>query len=239
MLLWLGSVNVILGVFNLVPGFPLDGGRVLRSLLWAVTGSLKRATRYASWAGRGIGLALIFMGISMAFGVSVPFFGSGIGGLWLAFIGWFLHNAAAQSYRQVVVHDILDGVSVGELVAADPPTVPASVSVSELVHDYIMRSDDHAFVVLDDGEFAGLVTLGDVRGVPRDAWSAKTVREIMTPKSALTTVDENGDSGEALTLLARGEFRQLPVLRGGRPVGLLRRRDVVRWLQFHADSETS
>jgi Zn-dependent protease/CBS domain-containing protein len=234
-LLWLGSVNIILGIFNLVPGFPLDGGRVLRSILWSVIGDLRRATRVASWAGQGIGIVLMFTGISMAFGARVPFFGTGIGGLWLAFIGWFLHSAATRSYQQVVVRDILGGVPAGQMAQSEPPTIPAGARVSELVHDYIMRTDDHAFGVVEDGSFVGLVTLGDVRGVPRDEWDATRVHNIMTPTAELVTIGPDEDAAEALTKLAQRDVRQLPVMRGGRLVGLLRRRDIVRWLHLHAE----
>jgi Zn-dependent protease/CBS domain-containing protein len=234
-LYWLGSINIILGIFNLVPGFPLDGGRVLRSILWALIGDLRRATRIASWAGQGIGLLFIFSGISMAFGARLPFFGTGIGGLWLAFIGWFLHSAATQSYRQVVVRDILGGVPAGQIALSDPPTVPADARVSQLVHDYIMRTDDHAFGVVEGGSFVGLVTLGDVRGLSRNAWDDAQVREIMTPAAELLTVEPDEDAAEALTKLAQRDVRQLPVVREGHLVGLLRRRDIVRWLHLHAE----
>jgi Zn-dependent protease len=104
LLMWLGSVNVTVGLFNLIPGFPLDGGRIVRSILWAVTENLRRATRWASWLGQGIAWLMILGGIAMTFGVRIPFFGTGLGnGLWLAFIGWFLNNASAQSYQQVAV----------------------------------------------------------------------------------------------------------------------------------------
>ncbi len=236
MLLWLGSVNLILGFFNLVPGFPLDGGRVLRSVIWAVTGDFRKATRYASWSGRAIGLLLIFMGISMVFGARLPFFGTGVGGLWLAFIGWFLHSAAVQGYRQVVVHDILEGVPASDIAMSPPPTVPASATVSELVHDYIMKSDDHAFAVSDGSGFVGLVTLGDVRKLARGEWDGKRVQDVMTPSAELVSVDAGEDAAEAMTKLAKTEFRQLPVLQGGTIVGLLRRRDIVKWLQLHSES---
>ncbi len=150
LLMWLGSVNVLVDVFNLIPGFPLDGGRVVRSVVWAVTGNLQRATRVASWLGQAIAWLTIISGIAMVFGVEVPFFGTGfVSGLWLAFIGWFLNGASVQSYQQLVVHDILDGVQVARMMRTDPPTVQASSSVNSLVHDHIMGTDDHAFPVLE------------------------------------------------------------------------------------------
>jgi len=234
-LIWLGSVNIFLAVFNMVPGFPLDGGRVLRSILWAATGNLVRATRYASFIGQGVAWLLILMGIAMVFGVQVPFFGSGFGGLWLAFIGWFLHNAATRSYQQIVVRDILEGVMVGRMAIADAPTVAGDASVEALVHEHVMRTDDHAFPVMSDGRFVGLVTLGDVRSVERNEWHATSVTDIMTPLAELETVSTTTDAATALMKLVAKDVRQLPVVDGGRLVGLLRRRDLMRWLQFHSD----
>ena len=234
-LYWVGVINIFLGMFNLVPGFPLDGGRVLRSALWAATGDLVRATRYASFAGQGVAWILILTGIAMVFGVRVPIFGTGFGGLWLAFIGWFLHTAATRSYQQIVVRDILEGVSVRQMAVKDPPTVESGSTVDTLVHEHIMQSDDHAFPVMDDGNFAGIVTLGDVRSVDRSDWQSTRVGDIMTPVGELVTVSSDTDAATALTRLVGRDVRQLPVVDGGRLIGLLRRRDIVRWLQFHSD----
>lgn len=238
LLLWLGSVNVTLGIFNLIPGFPLDGGRVLRSALWAATDSLRRATRWASWVGQAIAWLMIVAGIAMTFGARIPFFGTGLGsGLWLSFIGWFLNSASAQSYRKVVVQDILGGVPVARMMRSNPPTVSSNISVSSVVHDHIIGTDDHAFPVLDDGRLAGIVTLEDVRGVSRDAWATTTIREIMTPADQLTVVTPEEDAAEALNKLMQRDVRQLPVMHDGELAGLLRRRDIVKWLQLESELE--
>ena len=119
------SSSVLLALFNMIPGFPLDGGRVLRSIIWAIINDLRQATRWASWIGQAIAWAFIAMGIAMIFGLQVPFFGTGlVGGIWLAFIGWFLNSASIQSYQQIVVHDILEGVPVEQMMRSEPPTVP-------------------------------------------------------------------------------------------------------------------
>jgi len=236
-LVWLGSINVILGLFNLIPGFPLDGGRVLRSILWAATNDLGRATRWASWVGRGFGLLMTFGGISMVFGATIPFFGSGlINGIWLAFIGWYLNNASAQSYQRVVVQDILEGVPVKRMMRTDPPTVSPSTGVDRLVREHIMGGDDHSFPVIDGQEVVGIVTLEDVRSLPEEEWESTTVREIMTPHDKCTVLAPDEDASEALTQLAACDVRQLPVLEGGNLKGVLRRQDVIQWMRLHSES---
>jgi Zn-dependent protease/CBS domain-containing protein len=239
MLLWLGPVNLMLGIFNLLPGFPLDGGRVLRSILWAVTDNLVRATRWASYVGQGMAWLMIGSGIAMAFGFRIPIFGTGfVNGLWLAFIGWFLQNASAASYRQVIVRDILEDVPVSRIMRANPPTVSADITISDLVTE-IMNKDDHAFPVMKANQLIGIVTLQDMRSIARDTWNQKHVREIMTPKEDLMVIEPWMDSADALSNLMRRAVRQLPVVHDTRLVGLFRRRDIIRWLQLHADSMLS
>jgi CBS domain-containing protein len=237
---WLGSVNVILGLFNLIPGFPLDGGRVLRAIFWGITDNLRQATHWASRIGQGIAWLLIFSGISMAFGVTLPIFGTGlISGLWLAFIGWFMHNAAVQSYQQLIIRDILEDVPVSDLMRKDPPTVSASTTVDTLVHSHIMQSDDHAFPVLEQNQMVGIVTLDDVRSVNRDAWAATSVEDIMTPIDQLSVVSPDDCADEALKQLMGTDVRQLPVLDGEKDLrGVLRRRDILKWLQLETDVST-
>jgi Zn-dependent protease/CBS domain-containing protein len=238
LLLWLGSINIFLGFFNLVPGFPLDGGRVLRSIFWAASDDLRRATRWATWIGQGIAWLMIGAGIAMVFGVQLPLLGGGIsGGLWLAFIGWFLHSSAVMSYRQVVVQDILEDVPVTRMMRSNPPTVSPTMTVDELVHDGVMGTDDHAFPVVDEGRLAGLVTLEDVREIPQASWGNTTVEEIMTAADRLVSVTPDQDAAEALTRLQSRDVRQLPVMRNGSLAGLLRRRDIVKWLQLQSETE--
>jgi CBS domain-containing protein len=238
LLAWLGSINILLGFFNLVPGFPLDGGRVVRSIFWAATDNLRKATRWASWIGQGIAWAMILGGIAMVFGLQIPFLGSGLsGGLWLAFIGWFLHGSAVASYRQVVIEDILEGVPVERMMRTDPPSVLPDINVDELVNDGIMGTDDHTFPVMEEGRLVGLVTLEDVRSVPRTSWAETSVRQIMTPADQLVSVNQEEDAAEALNQLQARDVRQLPVLRDGSLAGLLRRRDIIRWLQLHSELE--
>ena len=238
--LWLGSVNIILGIFNLIPGFPLDGGRVLRSIIWKATGSLQIATRWASWVGQAIAWVMIFTGIAMVFGVQVPYLGGGlVSGLWLAFIGWFLSNAASQSYRQLVIQDLLEDVCVSDIMRRNPRVIDATETVSTLVHEYVMGTDERSFPVLDGESLAGIVTLSDIRQADRNEWGSLTVRDIMTPRDELLVVAPDDDVGEALNVLTQHEFSQMPVMEQGRLVGLLRMRDIVRWLQIRSDGRES
>ena len=236
LLLWLGPVNISLGVFNLIPGFPLDGGRVLRSIIWGITRDLKVATRWASWVGQVIAWGFIIAGISMFFGVSIPLLGTGfINGLWLAFIGWFLNNAAVQSYKQLVVRDALEGIPVSRLMQRSPVTISPNLTVSQLVDEYIMGTDERSFPVMQNDLLMGIVTLEDVRKVPRGEWDRNTVSQIMTPKEKLQTISPGDDAADAMEVFNRHEFRQLPVIQDGQLVGVLRRRDILRWIQLQSD----
>jgi Zn-dependent protease/CBS domain-containing protein len=237
LLLWLGPINLVFGVFNLIQGFPLDGGRVLRSLLWRITEDLRKATRWTSWVGQGIAWSMILAGVSMIFGAQIPFFGSGlIDGLWLAFIGWFLNSAAVQSYQEVVVQDILEGVQVKEIMRSDPPTVGGGETVSRLVHECIMQKDDHAFPVVDGSNLVGVVALDDVSCVPQEDWEQVLVKDIITPKKDLVTVTADEDASDAFTKLSQESVRQLPVAEGENMVGVLRREEIVKWLKIHSSS---
>lgn len=237
MLVWLGPINILLGVFNMIPGFPLDGGRILRSVLWAITDNLRQATRWASMVGQGIAWLFIFAGISMIFGVEIPFFGTGIiGGVWLAFIGWFLNTASVQSYRQVVVQDVLEDVPVFRVMRRDPPTVRSNRAVSDLVHDHVMNTDSRAFPVVDNGSLKGLVTLEDIRNVPRHDWDTTLVQDIMTSVDKLVVVSPHDDAADTLTTLMRQDVNQVPVVNGnGGLSGIVRRKDIIKYLQLQSE----
>jgi Zn-dependent protease/CBS domain-containing protein len=235
LLLWLGPINLVLGIFNLIPGFPLDGGRVLRSLLWALSQNLRLATRWATWIGEAIAWAFVVGGIAMVFGYNLPILGGGlIGGVWLAFIGWFMNIAASQSYRQVVVDELLQGVPVARLMRANAPRVAATLPISRLVDEYMLKSDDRAFPVVVGDRLVGLVSLEDVQKVPRQAWETTMVSQIMTPASQLDLASPREDVAAAMARLSQRNTSQLPVLDGGRLVGMLRQRDVLRWLQLQS-----
>jgi len=234
-LLWLGSVNILVGLFNLIPGFPLDGGRIVRSIFWGITDDLQKATRWASWMGQVVAWGLIFAGMSMLFGVRIPLLGTGfINGLWLIFIGWFLQNAAVQSYRKVVVQDLLGNIPVKRIMNEKVPIVPASISIDTLIDDYIMESDSRAFIVYDGDKMVGMVTIDDIRKVSPESRRVKAVQDVMTLSQKMVVVAPEEEVAEAFQRLQSEELRQLPVVQGNEIVGLLRRKDIIRWLQLQS-----
>ena len=229
LLLWLGPINVLLGVFNLVPGFPLDGGRVLRSALWWMTGDLRKATQWAAGGGQVFGWLLMGLGIGMAFGLVVPVLGGGlVQGMWLLLIGWFLSNAARASYQQVVVSEALAGVPISDVMRSRIESVPPDLPIARLVSDYIMASDHVAFPVVQDAHLLGMVEMSDVRRAPRERWEQLRVADIMTPLDQLDTMDPSDAAVEALRRLA--EHEEVAVVQGDRLLGVARRQDLVKWV---------
>ncbi|MGB5934073.1 MAG: site-2 protease family protein [Anaerolineae bacterium] len=226
LLRYLAYANAAVGVFNLVPGFPLDGGRLLRAILWVATDSLKRATQWASYAGQGVAFLLIFVGIWWSLQ------GRLFDGLWLVFIGWFLNNAARASYRQLLIRDILGQVEAREVMTTDYGKVEPSISIQQLVDEHLLGSDRHAFLVVIDNQLRGLICLHDVRGVPRDEWGQTTVGQAMTALDQLATVAPGDGADQALSALGSRDVGQLPVVEGDTLVGLLRRSDLLRHLEF-------
>jgi len=240
MLLWLGPINILIGLFNLVPGFPLDGGRILRSVFWAMMDDFRKATRWATIIGQGFGWLMILAGIAMIFGATIPLLGTGIGnGIWFAFIGWFLVNAAAQSYQQVLIEDMLEGVPVTRLMRETAPAVSPNMPLSAFVYDHVMRGDERAFPVMDGERLLGVVYVENLREVDRSHWDTTTVKEVMTPEKELEVVTPREDAMDAFQKLARKEMRQIPVVQNGELVGMLRRRDILRWLQVHSEMMNS
>jgi Zn-dependent protease/CBS domain-containing protein len=231
LLLWLTQVNVILAVFNLVPGFPLDGGRVLRAVLWGLTGNLRLATRWASFSGQVVAWALIGVGFAMIVGVRVPVFGSGlIGGLWLAFVGWFLNNAAVMGYQQLLIQEALHGLPIARLMQTGFDVVSPDMVVQTFVDDHLLRSPQRVFPVVDNGQLVGVVGLTDVRRLERSAWGRARVLEIMTPREKLRVAHPEDDALDTLATLSASDVNQLPVMEGASLCGLVRREDVLKWL---------
>lgn len=221
---WLSSINLILAVFNLVPGFPLDGGRIFRAVLWHMTGSLTKATRIAAGTGQGIGYALIF------FGIWIGFTGNWFSGLWLAFIGWFLMNAAQESVVQVSVRSTLSGLVAEDVMSRDCPIVPARMALAELVREHILRTGQRCFIVVDGSRLEGLVTLHQIKAVPQERWAQVSVGEAMTPVSQLRIVAPDQPLIEVLRLLEGQDINQAPVVAGDRLLGMITRDRLLRVL---------
>lgn len=227
LLLWLGPINIVLALFNLVPGFPLDGGRVLRSLLWGLTGDFMKATRWAAAMGRGLAWAL------MALGILTVFSGQLLSGMWFVLIGWFLSIAASASYRQTVLRHALHGVAVGDLMRTQVLRVPSDLVVMRLVDDYLMSTDQRCFPVEEQGHLVGLVCFDDVRRHPRQQWESTPVANIMTPREQLTSIQASDNAATALERLSTRNVNQLPVLNGERLAGLVQRDDLLKYLTLH------
>lgn len=221
---WLSSINVMLALFNLVPGFPLDGGRIFRAVLWHMTGSLTKATRIAAGTGQGIGYVLLFFGIVTGFTVNW------FNGLWLAFIGWFLMNAAQESVVQVSVRSALSGLTADDVMSRDCPIVSHRMALAELVQDHILRTGQRCFIVVDGSRLEGLVTLHQIKAVPQERWGQVSVGEVMTPVSQVRVVAPDQPILEVFQLLEGRDINQVPVVAGDRLVGMITRDHLLRVL---------
>jgi len=224
-LYYLALINAVLAGFNLIPGFPLDGGRMLRSVLWWTTGSLTRATNIAAITGRIIAWGLI------GFGVYQLFQGNFLGGLWIAFIGWFLSSAAGAGRREVSMRESLRGIKVRDVMDPSLECASPQTSIGAVVQGIFVQRGRRAVPVCQDDELVGMVTLTDIKGVPQPEWAHRPVGEIMT-RQPLYTVEGDDDLNSALRLLAEHGLDQVPVLSKGRLVGLLSRAHVISYLRL-------
>jgi Zn-dependent protease len=227
--LWLARINVTVAVFNVLPGFPLDGGRVLRALVWWRTGSFDRATRAAAVTGQLVASAFIVFGLLAALRGNVA------GGLWMALIGWFLENAARQSLSQASVGALLRGVSVAQAMTRECPRVRGDVSLDRVVQDEVLGAGRRCFFVVDDGRLRGVLTLADIKGVPRERWSRTPVENAMTPAEKLSTLRPEDDLLAALRSMDEADVAQLPVVEGGELCGALGREQVLRYVSARAE----
>ena len=225
---YLATINAILGVFNMVPGFPLDGGRVFRSILWAVMKDFRRATRIATATGQGFAYFLIIGGIGLTL---IGF----LQGLWLALIGWFLSNAASASYRQTVVTELLCEGRVKDIMATDFRSVPPDLSLQQALHDYIMQYNQRALPVVRGQKLEGLVTMTDIKKKPREQWSSVLVSEVMTKAGELKTVSPEDGLNTVIQLMESGDLNQLPVISDRKLVGLLSRSELIRYIRFQQE----
>ncbi len=223
---YLAVVNLSLGIFNLLPAFPLDGGRVLKAIVWRATGSLPRALTVASISGSAIGFSLIGIGVFLVFT------GNMLSGLWMAFIGWFIQSSASSGRQEQVVHTALSGKLVRDAMRGDFPSVGPGVTVQQLVDDHITKEFQRAYVVALGDSFQGLVTVSDVQRVPPEERTGKWVTEVMTRAADVVAVSPDDPLEVALQKLISGDMNQLVVMDNGKAVGLLTRGDVLRVLEI-------
>ena len=226
---YMALTNASLAVFNMLPGFPLDGGRVFRSVLWGRNHDRLRATRTASRVGEWIAYGM------MALGLAYTVIGGLFSGIWFLLIGFFLRNASSSSYEQLLIESTLSGIKVRDVMRRNALTVAPDVSLEELVHDGILRGNGRCFAVMAGGDFSGLVTLTDVRRVPRDEWPTTSVYRAMTPATKLHTVRPGDNLMDVLRLMVEHDVHQLPVLEGASYTGMLDRGDVMRFIEVRRD----
>jgi len=226
---YLAVTNILLGIFNLIPGFPLDGGRVLRSIVWRISGNLRTATRVATVVGQIIAYLFILIGIIFFFSGDI------LDGIWLGFIGWFLLSSAQSAGTQTMLQTSFQGVTVSQIMNASPMTVPANISLQQLIHEYFIPQGLRSALVMQGDQLAGLVTLSDIRHVPQEQWTQTPVGFVMIPLDKLHTVSPDQQLNDVLPLITSRDVNQLPVVQNGQLVGILSRDSIMRFLEVRRD----
>lgn len=222
---YLALANVFLGVFNLIPGFPLDGGRVLHSMIWKVRGSVRAATRIATKVGQFIAYFFIFSGL-LAF-----FRGNFLDGLWIGFIGWFLLSGAVSANAQNTLETLFKGVRVGDVMNHSPATAPANISLQKLVDEFLLRYGWRSAFIVQVEQLAGLIALSDIRHVPREQWGQTPVGLVMVPLARLHTVTAEQNLNDVLPLMISQDLNQLPVVQDGHLIGSISRENIMRFVE--------
>jgi Zn-dependent protease len=221
---WLWQINAALAIFNLVPGFPLDGGRILRALAWGVTGNFQRATQIASNAGKIFAYVMILIGVWQALN------GNWVGGLWTAFIGWFLLSAAQESFAQVAIRSTLTGVRAADVMTHDIPTDARDMSLEEYVHE-VLRTGVMTHIVTGAGTPVGLISLQAARQAPRDEWANTSVQAVMLPVDRIQWASPEEPVLGVLERMQKEDLSQMPVMSDGHIVGVVARDTILRVLQ--------
>ena len=229
---YLAIINMMLAGFNLIPAFPLDGGRVLRSILWGIKKNLRWATRISSHIGFGFGIFLVILGVFNVLN------GNFIGGMWWFLIGMFLQGAAKMSYQQLLVRRALEGEPVRRFMKQEPVTVSPSTSVEQFVEDYIYRYHFKMFPVVDGDRLLGCATTKQVKEVPRETWDMKTIGDIMIPCSAENTIEANNDAIKALSVMKRAGASRLMVVEQGHLMGVVALKDMLEFLSLKVELDT-
>lgn len=214
---WLGYINLMLAGFNMIPGFPLDGGRILRSIVWKHTGSFARATTIA--AGSGQVFAYLFIMVGIWFALTGNFFG----GLWIGFIGWFLLNAAQATTAQVTLKTAMSGLTAADVMVQECSRVPGNISVADLVENHMLRNGTRCSIVMDGERLRGLVTLHEVKQVPRDEWAVTPLQSIMVPEDDMWVAEPGTPVEQVLHTMNQENVSQVPVVENGRLLGIIGR----------------
>ena len=222
-------INTAIMVFNLVPGFPLDGGRILRAAIWHYTGDIKRATQTTSKIGSSMGVFLII------FGFFSIFTGNFIGGLWLALIGIFIKGAADAGYQQMLSGDILKGIKVSEIMTRDLITIDNSITLDRLVDDYFLKHRFNSYPVLSDGKFLGMVSIHDVKKIPREEWRDVNVGKILDTRLTDFCVHPGDDATNAMSMMVKNGLGRVPVLDSGKLAGIVSHRDIMHIIKHKVD----
>lgn len=222
---YLAPINGILGLFNLIPGFPLDGGRVFRAIVWAVNKNFRRATLIAARSGRFIGFAFIVVGVWQALRGNV------FNGIWTAFIGWFLESAAGAQVQQQMVQGLLVGHKVSEAMGNTCVHIPGNTSLQNLIDQEVLTHGRRCFLVEHEEHVVGLLTLHNIKAIPRAAWATTAAAQAMTPLENLSTIDPNAELWTAMEKMGHDGINQMPVMQGNDNVGMLSRGDILKYLQ--------
>ncbi len=226
---YLAYINLALALFKLIPGYPLDGGRVLRAIMWATTGNMRRSTVIAARTGRFFAFLFIFFGVWRMASGDIS------GGLWIAFIGWFLDSAASAQLQQVTTQNLLAGHTVSQALSAQCATIPADVTIKDLVDEHILATGRRCFVVRRGESDVGMMTLQRIKEVPRSEWATTRADQAMLPLDQLKSIDPDAELWTAFEKLDRDGVNQLPVTRNHRLVGRLSRDDVISFLRTLQD----
>ena len=235
-LTWLGSVNIMIGFFNLIPALPLDGGRIIRSLIWAISNDIRRSTRWTTWLGQGIAWTMILGGVVTVFGVQFPLLGVSIlNGIWLILIGAFLNNAAVTADRQMLIEEKRITVAVRSVMQTRVPIISSDTSLADALIRNLSHPEGHTMFVTDGQDVIGMVAIQDVKKSFAGNWAMMTVGDIMTPVADLLYVTADEDISEAFERLQKFDMRHIPVMFNNRIVGLLHRKDVRQLLQLYSD----
>jgi Zn-dependent protease/predicted transcriptional regulator len=229
---YLGWLNLVLAVFNMIPAFPLDGGRVLRSILWAARGDLRWSTRIAAAFGSGMGVLLIVLGLLALLTGNI------IVGIWYFLIGMFIRGAAQMSYRQVLIRNALGGETISRFMEPHPIVVPPSTSIQELVNDYIYRYHYKMFPVATDGTLIGCISARQVKDIPREQWDQRRVEDVLTTCSTENTIPPDTDAMQALSIMNRTGNSRLLVVEGDHLVGIITLKDMLKFLDLKMDLES-